>query len=389
MKLETNIRSVEAEIQDNKLVLRSKTPLKILSSAVLNGGPCDSKCIINYQVPEDAGSDLDDEVHKEAGDFLREEITKMGFTQNEVVAIMTAAKMKNVELVKLKFEDLGLATFITAGAYFAATAGDEIASKQTAFPFKKWGTINIIILIDGNLAENCMVNAIVTATEAKAAALRELDVRSRFSGEIATGTVTDSVVIACTKRGHIIEYAGTGTTLGELIGKSVKMALKKAIYKQEKLVSNRPLTKRLEERGVTVEGMTNLFSQIRPILRENPEKRRQFIKELEEVLSDQNIAALVVAGLRFDEDAKNDLIPENPANGYGRSFIFGKILQKAVIEYMSKDQTSSKLVRPDYLSSTVSDKLGWFSRSVLSAVMHSVYLNVVSKNPKDESNNKI
>ncbi len=388
MKLETNIRSVEAEIQDNKLVLRSKTPLKILSSAVLNGGPCDSNCIVNYQVPEDAGSDLDDQVHKEAGDFLKEEITKMGFAQNEVVAIMTAAKMKNVELVKLKFEDLALATFVTAGAYFAATAGDEIASKQTAFPFKKWGTINIIILIDGNLAENCMVNAVVTATEAKAAALRELDVRSRFSGEVATGTVTDSVVIACTKRGPLIEYAGTGTTLGELIGKSVKTALKKAIFKQEKLVSNRPLTKRLEERGVTVEGMTNLFSQIRPILRENPEKRRQFIKELEQVLSDQNIAALVVSGLRFDEDAKNDLIPENLANGYGRSFIFGKILQKAVIEYMSKEETSSKLVRPDYLSSTVSDKLGWFSRSVLSAVMHSVYLKVVAKNSKEQSNNK-
>jgi len=38
MKLETNIESVKAEIQENKLVLKSKSPLKILSSAVLNGG---------------------------------------------------------------------------------------------------------------------------------------------------------------------------------------------------------------------------------------------------------------------------------------------------------------------------------------------------------------
>jgi len=49
MKLETRIKSVEAEIQKNKLVLRSKTPLKILSSAVINGGPCDSNCIVNFQ----------------------------------------------------------------------------------------------------------------------------------------------------------------------------------------------------------------------------------------------------------------------------------------------------------------------------------------------------
>lgn len=377
MKLETKINSIEAEIKDNKLVIRSKIPLKILSSAVLNGGLCESNCIVNVQVSEDAGSDLDDHVHKEAEDFLEDEVTKIGFTKDEVVAIMTAAKMKNVEVVNLQFEDLSLTTFVTAGAYFAATAGDEIASKQTAFPTKDWGTINTIIIIDANLQESCMVNAAVTATESKAAALRELDVRSRFSGEVATGTVTDSVVIACTKQGSKIEYAGTGTIIGELIGKSVKKALKKAIYKQEKLASNRPLTKRLEERGVTVEGMTFLFSQIRPLIRENPEKRKQFTKELEKVLTDQNIAALVIAGLRLDDDARNNLIPEKPTNNYGRSFNLSRILQKAVIDYMSEDNKTPKLVRPDYLSSIASDRLGWFSRSVLSAIMYSVYSKII------------
>jgi adenosylcobinamide amidohydrolase len=329
-------------------------------------------------VSEDAGSDLDDHVHKEAGDFLEDEITKIGLPKEEVVAIMTAAKMKNVEVVNLQLEDLTLTTFVTAGAYFAATAGDEVASKQTAFPTTHWGTINIIILIDANLEESCMVNAVVTATEAKAAALRELDVRSRFSGEVATGTVTDSVVIACTKQGPEIQYAGTGTIIGELIGKTVKKAVKKAIYKQEKLVSNRPITKRLEERGVTVDGMTTLFSQIRPMIRENPEKRKQFTKELEKVLTDQNIAALVIAGLRLDDDARTNLIPEKPTNNYGRSFNISSILQKAVIDYMSENNKPTKHVRPDYLSSIASDRLGWFSRSVLSAIMYSVYSNIIS-----------
>ncbi|PVX24064.1 MAG: hypothetical protein CW691_08755 [Candidatus Bathyarchaeum sp.] len=378
MKLETHIRSVEAEIQENKLILRSKNPLKIVSSAVLNGGSKEANCIINVQVAEDAGSDMDDEVHKEAGDFLIEETTKMGVAQDQVVAIMTAARMKNVEAVTQKFEDITLTTFVTAGAYFAATPGDEIASKQNAFPFKKWGTINTIVLVDGNLTESCMVNAIVTATEAKAAALRELDVRSRFSGEVATGTVTDSVVIACTKQGRTIKYAGSGTALGELIGKSVKAALKKAIFNQENMFSNRPLIRRLEERGITVENLTTLFSQIRPILREDLQKRQQFTTELKHVLSDQNIAALVIAGLRLDEDAKVDLIPANSDNEYGRKFVLHKILQKAVTDYLSKEQAPSKFVRPDYLSSTFSDEMGWFTRSVLSAVMYSVYSNVVT-----------
>jgi len=384
MKLETGIKSVEAEIQDNKLVIRSKSPLKILSSAVFNGGAKESKCIVNFQVPEDAGSDLDDQVHKDAGDFLHDEMVKMGFAENEVVAIMTAAKMKNVQVETTKFEDLTLTTFVTAGAYFAATAGDEIASKETAFPFKKWGTINIIVLVDGNLSESCMVNAVVTSTEAKASALREMDVRSRFSGEVATGTITDSVVIACTQNGKTIKYAGTGTILGELIGKTVKDALKKTIYKQEQMISNRPLAKRLQERGVTVHGITTLFSQIRPILREQPEKRIQFTEEFKRVLNDQNIGALVIAGLRLDEDAKNDLIPENPENEYGRSFVLSKILQQVVIDYLSKEKTSSKQVRPAYLSSTFSENLGWFSRSILSAVMYAVYENVVTNDSETQ-----
>jgi iron complex transport system ATP-binding protein len=378
VKLDPKIKSVEAEIQDNKLILRSKIPLRILSSAVLNGGTKEANCIINFQVPEDSGSDIEDEVHKEAEEYLQEETAKLSLPQNQVVAIMTAAKMKNLEMVTQKFEDLTLTAFITAGAYFAATPGDEIASKQSAFPFKKWGTINTILLIDGNLTDSCMVNAVVTATESKATALRELDVRSRFSGELATGTITDSIVIACTKRGPTIKYAGSGTVIGELIGKTVKKALKKAIHKQEDLISNRPITMRLKERGITIENLTTLFSQIRPSLRENTEKRKKFTAELKQVLTDQNIAALIVAGIRLDEDAKLDLIPENPANEYGRNFVLHKILQRAVIDYLSKEEIPSKYIRPDYLSSTFSDEMGWFTRSVISAVMYSVYSNVIA-----------
>ncbi|MDG6223361.1 MAG: adenosylcobinamide amidohydrolase [Candidatus Bathyarchaeota archaeon] len=379
MKLETNIDSFEAEIQENKLILKSKFPLKILSSAVLNGGTQKANCIINVQVSEDTGSDVDDKVHRDARDFLLDEITKAGIPQDNVVAIMTAARMTNVEVVSEKFQDLTLTTFVTAGAYFAATPGDEIASKQVAFPPKKWGTINTIIVVDGNLTESCMVNAIVSATEAKAAALRELDVRSRFSGEVATGTVTDSVVIACTKHGNTIKYAGSGTIIGELIGKSVKVALKSAIFKQENMYSNRSLTRRLEERGVTVENLTILFSQIRPILRNNLEKREQFIKEFKQVLADQNIAALVIAALRLDEDVKTNLIPEGKNNEETDDFVLHKILQKAVTDYLSKQEAEFKFVRPDYLSSTFSDEMGWFTRSVLSAVMHCVYLNTLEK----------
>jgi adenosylcobinamide hydrolase len=379
MKLETKIKSVEAEIQENKLILRSKTPLKILSSAVLNGGLREANIIVSVHVPEETGLNIDDNVHMEAGDFLRQETAKLGIPQDQLVGIMTAAKMKNVDIATSKFEDITLTAIATAGVHFAATAGDEIASKQSAFPPIKWGTINIIVLVDGDLTDSCMVNAVSTIAEAKTVALRELDVRSRFSGEIATGTVTDSIVLACTKGGQKIEFAGTATPLGELVGKSVREAVKEALRNQENIVSDRPLTRRLKERGITVENMTTLFSQISSILDENPEKRRQFIEKVEQTLSDQNIAALVIAGLRLDEDAKTGLIPENPANEYGRNFVLSKILQKAVTDYLSKENKAYKYVRPDYLSSIFAEKMGWFTRSILSAVMYSVYSEVLGK----------
>ena len=172
MKLETKIKSVEAEIQENKLILRSKTPLKILSSAVLNGGLREANCIVSVHVPEETGFDIDDQVHRDAGDFLMEETSKVGIPQDKVVAIMTAAKMKNVDIATRKFEDITITAIATAGVHFSATAGDEIASKQSAFPFKKWGTINIILLVDANLTESCMVNTVSTVAEAKTVALR-------------------------------------------------------------------------------------------------------------------------------------------------------------------------------------------------------------------------
>jgi hypothetical protein len=222
-----------------------------------------------------------------------------------------------------------------------------------------------------------MVNAIVSATEAKTSALRELDVRSRFSGEVATGTVTDSIIIACTKNGLPIKYAGSGTLLGEMIGKNVKTALKKALFKQEKLVSNRLLTKRLKERGITIENLTTLFSQIRPLLRENEEKRKLFTSKLKEILSDANIASLIIAGIRLDEDAKNDLIPLDPKNKKHQNFLLHKLLQKATTDYMSKKEFKIKYVRPDFLSSTFSEDMGWFTRSVLSSIMYSTYSNII------------
>ncbi len=60
MKLMSGIEQIEAEVKNNILVIWSKNPLRILSSAVLNGGLKEANGIINVQVPEGCGSDKND-----------------------------------------------------------------------------------------------------------------------------------------------------------------------------------------------------------------------------------------------------------------------------------------------------------------------------------------
>jgi adenosylcobinamide hydrolase len=376
MKLDTNIESIEAKTQRGKLIICSKIPLKILSSAVLNGGLRDTNGIVSVHVPADGSKD--DEIHRNAEDFLRKEVAKLNLPTDNVVGLMTAADLRNVAVTNLRYENITLSALVTAGTSVSAAAGDKLTSKQRSFKFKEFGTINIILLVDGNLTEGCMVGAVNTVTEAKTVALRELDIRSRFSGGIASGTITDSVVVACTKRGTPIKYAGTAAVLGELIGKSVKESLKKAIQKQERLVPNRSLTKRLEERGISIAKMITLFSQIHPEIRGNAEKIRQFSEELQRIISDQNVALLVIAGLRLDDDTKMGLIPEAPTNTSNEQLVVCEILQTAVADYLSKKNVTPKYVKLNDLSSDVAHRIGFFTRNILFVIMNGVYSNSIA-----------
>jgi iron complex transport system ATP-binding protein len=69
-----------------------------------------------------------------------------------------------------------------------------------------------------------MVNAVITATEAKTMTLAEWDVRTP-QGDPASGTSTDSVVVACTQIGAELDYAGPATPVGWLVARSVRAAI--------------------------------------------------------------------------------------------------------------------------------------------------------------------
>ncbi len=193
------------------LVLRSARTLHTLSSAVVGGGFNHTRTIINRHVDKaydvrDAAADLIA--------FARQH----GITER-FVGLMTAVYLDEARAATCVAGDLIVATVATVGLGNCTAAG----LKESALP--KPGTINLIVLIDGHLTPAAMVNAVITATEAKSGALSDEKIRTG-TGQAATGTSTDALVIACTGRGSARPYAGPATEVGWCIAHSVRQAMK-------------------------------------------------------------------------------------------------------------------------------------------------------------------
>jgi iron complex transport system ATP-binding protein len=368
MKFDVGIESIQAEVKGNILVICSSEPLRVLSSAVLNGGLKEANGIVNVQVPEKSGEDKND-VHWNAEGFLKAQVQILGLSNN-TVGLMTAAKMKNVATATRKCSKTTVTLFVTAGKTVAVTAGEPAASKNT----EKHGTINIILLVDGNMTDGCMVEAVKTITEAKTVALRELDLRSQFSGDLATGTLTDTLAVACTKKGERINFAGTFTLIGELIAQCVRDCVKEAIYKQENFAADRPLSERLSERGIQTERILSLLADVGiPV---GSSKYLQIKKELEQSFTDKKIASLVLASLRFDDDLNKGLIPELGESAIDR-VSFERIVLAAIRDYLSNEEGASESegLKLNLRNET---ELGPFTTCVLEAILKDAYSKVTS-----------
>jgi iron complex transport system ATP-binding protein len=138
------------------------------------------------------------------------------------VGLLTAVKLGKARIAFMESDRLGVAALVTAGVNNATAAG--ISLPFSAQP----GTINTILLLDTHLTQSAMLNAVITATEAKTAVLREKKIFTP-EGDPATGTSTDTVTIACTGKGTLQLYAGPVTAVGWLIARTVRQSLEDSL----------------------------------------------------------------------------------------------------------------------------------------------------------------
>lgn len=159
----------------------------------------------------------------------------LGLDARYSCGLSTAADMENVSIVSKTFSDLTVTAAVTGGIDVnGGRAGDPaVWHESDGDSVQVSGTINIMLFIDANLPEGTMTRALVTCTEAKAAALQELLAPSLYSSGIATGSGTDGTIIVSNADSPVVlTYAGKHSKLGELIGRTVMKAVKKALFLQ-------------------------------------------------------------------------------------------------------------------------------------------------------------
>ncbi|MBP2146975.1 adenosylcobinamide hydrolase [Methanofollis sp. W23] len=165
--------------------------------------------LFNHTVP--SGFD-----HAAPARYLQDLASSWGYDQ-DYFGLLTAVQMRHLCVLQYDF----ITVFVTAGV-----------TNPNPDPDRPH-TINIIVTSREGLSEGALLETIITATEAKALALRE-------DGRPFTGTTTDAVIVASEgEEKHI--YAGTFTEVGRRVYAAVLRGVHEALDRQEgKIVRKRP-----------------------------------------------------------------------------------------------------------------------------------------------------
>lgn len=275
------------------LVLRFTTPQTVLSTA--EGNAQAVQAVGNTYVPMHASLG-----HMAFGvEQVRKDVaTNLGYTPATYTGMMTGADMDNLSMQVRREGDVEAVALVTAG-----TRGNaQRMSKDVGYAHAS-GTINILLLTNRQLAPEAMARAIITATEAKTAALADLDIRSTALPwpYQATGTGTDSMIVV-QGEGPLVRYTGGHAKIGELIAKAVHAGVTEALIGQNGIKTGRNLLQRLDERRLSMEWLSQLYPSTLP-----PEELE---RRLERALEDPAIACFIETALAISDASGNGQVAD-------------------------------------------------------------------------------
>jgi adenosylcobinamide amidohydrolase len=253
MKLAQFYDGVEIHREEKIIICRFLVLHRVLSTCRGQQGGIhdDLAYLYNHQSCESNGhlTKMHDVAVQDPDAYLRGVGERYGLPVDGCATLETAANMNNAAIARAAFRDREVIAICTGGVGTnAGRAGDPASYYQTEGRFVRIGqegtehagTINTMLLISHEVTPGAMVKAAITATEAKAAALQELAVPSRYSDGLATGTGTDQIGVACRLgTGAPLTDTGKHSKVGELIGRTVHDAIKETLAIQNGLTPMR------------------------------------------------------------------------------------------------------------------------------------------------------
>lgn len=181
------------QLFDHYVALQTASPMKVVSSAMHNPGFGHYTHLMNRTVPITYD---ERQPHQELQQFLQAQ----RFPLHNTVAMMTAVQAQFATIRDFTFEGIQLVIMITAGLGNAVDITRAFHREEQYHA----GTINTWVLINGKLSDEALFQAMISTTEAKVKALVDEAITDPTTGTQATGTSTDSLLIASTEEGTTI-----------------------------------------------------------------------------------------------------------------------------------------------------------------------------------------
>jgi len=280
---------------NKSLIIDFKQPMSLVST--LEGERNGIKSVGNhYSPPPCWGIE-----HKLGLKKVRKRIYQViGKSEKNASFLFTGANMDNLAIKKQRFREMVVWALVTAGV-----KSNAVRMSKDVGNYYEPGTINIIILPNMELTSRAMTRAIISATEAKTAALMDLDIRSSYSSLLhqATGTGTDNIIVV---RGTGIEIDNSGdhSKLGELIATVVYQGVQEAIYKQNKIAASRNIFQRLLERKISI------YRLVSGMKCECIPKKSALLGAVEEILLDPRYSSFIESALVLSDNHEKGLVKD-------------------------------------------------------------------------------
>lgn len=184
------------------LVWSFDRPMTVASTASCGGGLGARPWVINAQVPHDYR-------RRDLQQHGAELAAGAGLAEPGGVVMLTALDVRRVQSARDGEVQVAATVGLTLPVWAAAPdTGVAVAP----------GTVNIVAELPVRLSDAALLNALVTATEAKSQALFE-------AGVPGTGTPSDAVTLACPAEGPAETFGGPRSVWGARLARAVHRAV--------------------------------------------------------------------------------------------------------------------------------------------------------------------